>query len=401
MCSAGTCAGLCSPGVVTCSGQQPQVQRGGRMAEHGERLPLPVRQQRSARAGHCTLGLPSARAPACRPAARTVNGGWRPAARTYVRAEPARASARRRDPVCAQPTPAAGRPGPCRRATPRDSGPRPSRAGSGSVCLSGACATCNPGATQCSGDESRPAVERRVGSGGRHANQACVSGAAPASAHRVRRNARARSTASRLRATATGNWQTAVPCTNEACVNGSCSGVCAPGASQCSSSNPLWPQACSSSGTWGNTGSTCAYVFAAAGRAPAPASRDRHSAPDSSRRRATAPEPGKATARRARAGRATAERVSPGAARRAPPSAPGNGSRQGLDGAVGQPRWPIRLQWRSVRGRVLARNHTMHERHGRRSAGGRRGRRSGGVETCGVQRLLRSSRPAREATRCA
>jgi hypothetical protein len=47
---------------------------------------------------------------------------------------------------------------------------------------------------------------------------------------------------------ATGAWGTATACVAQACVNGACSGVCAPGDSKCSGNGV---QTCDTSGAWG------------------------------------------------------------------------------------------------------------------------------------------------------
>jgi len=54
--------------------------------------------------------------------------------------------------------------------------------------------------------------------------------------------------------TASGTWGSPSSCTNQTCVNGACTGVCAPGQTNCSGNTP---QTCSSTGTWTNQ-ATCA-----------------------------------------------------------------------------------------------------------------------------------------------
>jgi hypothetical protein len=61
----------------------------------------------------------------------------------------------------------------------------------------------------------------------------------------------------------TGNWSAAVACTNQACVNGACQGVCAPGQTQCSTSGN-GVQTCTSNGTWGSS-VTCTNATCVAG----------------------------------------------------------------------------------------------------------------------------------------
>jgi hypothetical protein len=56
-----------------------------------------------------------------------------------------------------------------------------------------------------------------------------------------------------------GQWRTATTCSNQACVNGACTGVCAPGTTRCSG-NAV--ETCSASGKWGSMapctgGGTC------------------------------------------------------------------------------------------------------------------------------------------------
>jgi hypothetical protein len=53
-----------------------------------------------------------------------------------------------------------------------------------------------------------------------------------------------------------GQWESAVACTDSACVSGSCTGVCSPGATQCSGSSV---ETCSESGTWGGP-VACPYM---------------------------------------------------------------------------------------------------------------------------------------------
>jgi hypothetical protein len=56
--------------------------------------------------------------------------------------------------------------------------------------------------------------------------------------------------------TGSGAWQAVgAPCVGQACVNGACTGVCAPNSTECSSSTQI--QTCTSSGQWGNAVAAC------------------------------------------------------------------------------------------------------------------------------------------------
>ena len=249
-CVSGVCTGTCTPGAVQCSGNSDaDLQRGGTW---GTPSPAPARR---ASAGRAWASAPrarrSARATASRRAARPAVGDRRPPART-----------RRASTACA---PASCAPGPgavhrqhaadLQRERDVDERHR----------------VLEP-------DVRRRRVHRRLRAGpdavlgnlvqtcsatGAWQTQATCSGSTPACLNeRLRgvlagRRPSARATASQT-CSASGSWGAAVACTNQTCISGACTGVCAPGQTQCTGNGV---ETCTASGTWGTavgcTNSAC------------------------------------------------------------------------------------------------------------------------------------------------
>ena len=219
--------------------------RRARRAEPGARAPrarTPRASPARAPASACPA-RPSARATASRRAARAGNGG--PPSRAWARRAcraraPARArratrSARATPPRCAAARARWGAPVAC----------------SNQACINGVCSgSCAPTSTQCSPTDPATADVRLDRDLGQHRRGLLEPD--------VRLGIRARACAlpdrcnapasSRRRAARTGTWQSAGSCTSQACVNGACTGVCTPGATQCSGNGV---QTCQNNGTWG------------------------------------------------------------------------------------------------------------------------------------------------------
>ncbi len=117
--------------------------------------------------------------------------------------------------------------------------------------ISLATAACTPGATQCSGQTPQTCSSSGTWTSGTACtNQACVNGACTGACTPGATQCSGQTVQT---CSSSGAWTNGTACTNQACVNGACTGACTPGATQCSGQTP---QTCSSSGTW-TSGSAC------------------------------------------------------------------------------------------------------------------------------------------------
>jgi len=109
-------------------------------------------------------------------------------------------------------------------------------------------AMCTPGATQCSGNSVQTCgAGASWGAPSACTNQACVNGACTGV---CTPGATECSGDAVQTCDATGNWGTPSTCAGRACVNGACTGTCTPGSVQCYANAA---QTCDASGTWVTT----------------------------------------------------------------------------------------------------------------------------------------------------
>ena len=264
-CVAGGCTGVCTPGATQCSGNGVQTCRDGTWGSAAPAQPG-VRQRRVHGLVHARRDavLGQRRADVRRDGQLGQRRGAAPArrastARARARARRARRSARAtacRRAASTGTLAAAAVACTTRRASGRVLGrrapraPRSARATASQTCSAtgqwGSAVACTtrvrrparapasacPGATQCSGNGVQTcSVERPVGHGaGVHELRV--------RRRRLHRRVRARADAvlgqRRPDVHASGTWGTASRASNAACVAGACTGVCAPGATQCS-----------------------------------------------------------------------------------------------------------------------------------------------------------------------
>jgi hypothetical protein len=121
--------------------------------------------------------------------------------------------------------------------------------GSTPACLESTCVACSPATSQCTMTGNSFETCGDAGSWGSPfscIDQTCINGACTGMCAPNQTQCSGNGVQT---CTANGTWGGAVPCTNSACINGQCAGSCTPGALQCSGNGV---ETCSVSGMWGS-----------------------------------------------------------------------------------------------------------------------------------------------------
>ena len=245
---AGQCAGVCVPGATYCQGIQPRVcDASGQWQPNGATCPFVC-----SGAGTCS-GV-------CPPGTRQCSGSTTQtcdAMGAWVSGDvcPFACDAGLCGGVC---VPGNGRCVGTSVQTCTGGGQWTSTTACPFVCANGECSgSCVPGTTQCAGVGSlTPQTCNATGQwegATPCSQQACVAGACQGAC--APSDKRCSGQAPEF-CDSTGAWQQASACSNQACVAGTCVGSCAPGTLQCTGSAA---QTCDATGAW-NTDRTCAVA---------------------------------------------------------------------------------------------------------------------------------------------